>query len=82
MACKGRKSGLECGSESRMNYWKNRHSLLLTQLMMISTIFRANILFRNFHVNDHGINVMMMRISNKIQVYFSQGISADSIWQL
>ena len=50
---------MESKVQSKMTYWKQRLSWLLTHRISIRTIFsfRSDLLLRNFHVNDQHIEI-------------------------
>ena len=50
-------SFVESKVQSKMTYWKQRLSWLLTRRISITTIFRSDLLLRNFHVNDQHIEI-------------------------
>ena len=50
-------SFVESKVQSKMIYWKQRLSWLLTRRISITTIFRSDLLLRNFHVNDQHIQI-------------------------
>jgi len=50
-------SFVESKVQSKMTYWKQRLSWLLTRRISITTIFRSDLLLRNFHVNDQYIEI-------------------------
>ena len=50
-------SFVESKVQSKMTYWKQKLSWLLTRRISITTIFRSDLLLRNFHVNDQHIQI-------------------------
>ena len=50
-------SFVESKVQSKMTYWKQRLSWLLTRRISITTFFRSDLLLRNFHVNDQHIEI-------------------------
>ena len=50
-------SFVESKVQSKMTYWKQRLSWLLTRRIPITTIFRPDLLLRNFYVNDQHIEI-------------------------
>ena len=48
---------MESKVQSKMTYWKQRLSWLLTRRVSITTIFSSELLLKNFHVNDQHIEI-------------------------